>query len=54
MAENFLDMDEVTIELEEGELEEIDKLAFENHRDNRDAAIRELLDQWLKQRDGDE
>ena len=54
MAENFLDMDEVTIELDEAELEEIDKLAFENHRENRDAAIRELLDEWLKRRDGDD
>ena len=51
MPENFLDMDEVTIELDEDELEEIDKLAFAHHRDNRDAAIRELLDEWLKRRD---
>ncbi|WP_136715349.1 ribbon-helix-helix protein, CopG family [Halorientalis salina] len=54
MAENFLDMDEVTIELDEAELEEIDQIAFENHRENRDAAIRDLLDQWLKERDGEE
>lgn len=54
MAEHFLDMDEVTIELYEDELEEIDKLAFQNHRDNREAAIRDLLDEWLKAHDSEE
>jgi len=50
MQEDFLDMDEVTIELDEDELEEIDRLAFEHHRENRDAAIRDLLDEWLKEK----
>ncbi len=44
-------MPTVTIELTEEELEEIDDIAFANHRDNRDAAIRDLLDEWLKDRD---
>ena len=50
MNEDFLDLDEVTIELEESELEEIDAIAFTDHRGNRQAAIRELLDEWIKQR----
>ena len=45
------DIPTVTIELTEEELEEIDDIAFANHRDNRDAAIRDLLDEWLKDRD---
>lgn len=44
-------MEEVTIELAEEEVEEIDKIAFTHHQDNREAAIRELLDVWLKTRD---
>jgi Arc/MetJ-type ribon-helix-helix transcriptional regulator len=51
MNQDFLDMESVTFELTSEELEQIDKLAFENHRENHDAAIRELLDQWLKARD---
>ena len=48
MSSGVLDMDEVTIELSESELEEIDDMAFKQHRGNREAAIRELLDQWIK------
>lgn len=48
------DMPTVTVELTEEELEEIDDIAFANHRDNRDAAIRDLLDEWLKDRDDQE
>ena len=51
MNQDFLEMESVSIELSPEELEQIDEIAFANHRDNRDAAIRELLDQWLKTRD---
>lgn len=53
MSDDFLDMEEVTIELEQEELDKVDELAFKHHRDNREAAIRELLDEWLKSRDED-
>lgn len=48
MDGDLLDMEEVTVELTESELEEIDRKAFRDHRENRAAAIRELLDEWLK------
>ncbi|MEZ3117076.1 ribbon-helix-helix protein, CopG family [Halobaculum sp. MBLA0147] len=51
MDETLLDMDEVTLELTDEELAEIDEIAFRDHRDNREAAIRELLDEWLKRRE---
>lgn len=51
MDEGYVDLEEVTIELEEPVLEEIDDIAFTDHRGNREAAIRELLDQWLKDRE---
>ncbi|WP_435156748.1 ribbon-helix-helix protein, CopG family [Haladaptatus sp. DFWS20] len=44
-------MPTVTIELTDEELEQIDDIAFADHRDNRDAAIRTLLDEWLKDKD---
>lgn len=47
-----LDMDRVTLELDDETLDEIDDIAWADHRDNRDAAIRELLDEWLRTRDG--
>lgn len=50
MQDVLADMDAVTIELEDEELEAIDDLAFRDHRDNREAAIRELLDRWLRAR----
>lgn len=43
-----IEMEAVTIELTDEELEQINDLAFTQHRDNRDAAIRDLLDEWLK------
>lgn len=46
--DDSLEMDEVTIELEDETLERVDTLAFENHRGNRAAALRTLLDEWLK------
>ncbi|WP_132059808.1 ribbon-helix-helix protein, CopG family [Halorussus amylolyticus] len=48
---DHLDLEEVTIELEEAELEQIDDIAFAEYRDNREAAIRDLLDVWLKGRE---
>ncbi|MFB6174046.1 MAG: ribbon-helix-helix protein, CopG family [Halobacteriales archaeon] len=51
MREDVLDMETVTLELEEETVERIDEIAFEDHRENREAAIRELLDQWLKDRE---
>ncbi len=51
MDEAFLNLEEVDIELDEALLEAVDEKAFADHRDNRDAAIRDLLDEWLKQRD---
>jgi len=51
MDEAFLDLEEVDVELDEALLEAVDDKAFADHRDNRDAAIRDLLDEWLKQRD---
>jgi len=51
MHQDHLDMESVTLELSEEELDRIDDIAFADHRDNREAAIRELLDQWLKARE---
>jgi hypothetical protein len=44
-------MDEVEVELEERTLEMLEEKAFRDHRDNREAAVRDLLDDWLKTRD---
>jgi metal-responsive CopG/Arc/MetJ family transcriptional regulator len=44
-------METVTIELDAETLDEVDDIAFSNHRDNRAAAIRTLLDEWLKTQD---
>jgi metal-responsive CopG/Arc/MetJ family transcriptional regulator len=51
MHQDHLDMESVTLELDEEELDRIDDIAFADHRDNREAAIRELLDTWLKERE---
>ncbi|MDS0281932.1 ribbon-helix-helix protein, CopG family [Haloarcula onubensis] len=51
MDEAFLDLEEVDVELDEALLEAVDDKAFADHRDNRDAAIRDLLDEWLKEQD---
>ena len=53
MDEAFLDLEEVELELDEELLEAVDEKAFADHRDNRDAAIRDLLDEWLKTRGED-
>lgn len=51
MDRPHLEMEEVTIEFEEEALEQIDEIAFTDHRGHREAAIRSLLDAWLKNRD---
>lgn len=48
MDESRLGLETVTIEFDEETLAAIDEKAFADHRDNREAAIRELLDEWLK------
>ncbi len=55
MTDRAPEMTEVTVEFDEAVLEEVDEVAFRNHRDHREAAVRELLDRWLKARaeDGD-
>jgi len=50
MDEAFLDLEAIDVELNEGLLEAVDEKAFADHRDNRDAAVRDLLDEWLKQK----
>jgi len=49
MDEVFCDMEEITLEFDEETLEAIDAKAFRDHRDNREAAIRTLLDEYLKE-----
>ena len=51
MDEAYLDLAAVARELDEALLEAVDEKAFADHRDNRDAAIRDLLDEWLKEQD---
>jgi Arc/MetJ-type ribon-helix-helix transcriptional regulator len=53
MDEQLLDLETVTLELEDEAVEAIDEKAFTDHRGNRDAAIRDLLDEWLKAREQD-
>lgn len=50
MTDRSPDMTEVTVEFDEAVLEQVDELAFRDHREHREAAVRELLDQWLKAR----
>ncbi|MFC7027005.1 ribbon-helix-helix protein, CopG family [Halomicroarcula sp. GCM10025324] len=54
MDETFLELETVDIELDEALLEALDEKAFKDHRDNRDAAASDLLDEWLKTRATDE
>jgi len=42
---------EVTVAFDEETIEAIDRKAFADHRDNREAAVRDLLDEWLKTQD---
>lgn len=48
MDELLVDREPVTLELEDGTIEALDKKAFTDHGGNRQAAIRDLLDEWLK------
>lgn len=45
MDEGRFDLETVTLELEDETTEAIDEKAFADHRGNRDAAIRDLLDE---------
>ena len=51
MDEAFLNLEAIDVELDEELLEAVNEKAFADHRDNRDAAIRDLLDEWLKRKD---
>lgn len=51
MNEILTEMPEVTVELSEAELEAIEERAFDDHRGNREAAIRTLLTEWLESRE---
>jgi hypothetical protein len=46
-----LDLESVTVAFDEETIEAIDRKAFADHRDSREAAIRDLVDEWLKERD---
>jgi len=51
MDESLADLETVTLELEDETIEAVDEKAFAEHRENREAAIRDLLDKWLKTRE---
>jgi metal-responsive CopG/Arc/MetJ family transcriptional regulator len=51
MDESLADRETVSLELEDETIEAVDEKAFAEHRENREAAIRDLLDEWLKTRD---
>lgn len=51
MDESLADLEAVTLELEDDTIEAVDEQAFTEHRGNRAAAIRDLLDEWLKTRE---
>lgn len=51
MSDGGFDMDQVTLELDDETLDAIDDRAWADHRGNREAAIRSLLDEWLRTRD---
>jgi len=50
-GDGLAEMETVAVELEEETLDAVDDIAFADHRENRAAAIRTLLDEWLKTRD---
>jgi hypothetical protein len=50
MGEYGPDLESVTVAFDEETIEVLDEKAFADHRDNREAAIREYLDEWLKRR----
>ena len=51
MDESLADLETVTLELEDETIEAVDEKAFAEHRENREAAIRDLLDEWIKTRE---
>ena len=51
MNDVLAELEEVTVEFDEETIDALDAKAFRDHRDNREAAIRECLDQWLKARE---
>lgn len=51
MDEPLADLETVTLKLEDETIEAVDEKAFTEHRENREAAIRDLLDEWLKTRE---
>ena len=51
MDESLADLETVTLELEDETIRAVDEKAFAEHRENREAAIRDLLDEWLKTRE---
>lgn len=54
MDEQLFDFETVTLELGNETIKKIDEKAFTDHRGNRDVAIRDLLDEWLKAREQDQ
>lgn len=52
--ERTIDLETVTVTFDEETIEALDEKAFVDHRDNREAAIRDCLDEWLKQQADDE
>jgi metal-responsive CopG/Arc/MetJ family transcriptional regulator len=50
-GDGLAEMETVTVELDAETLDEVDDIAFSDHRENRAAAIRTLLHEWLKSRD---
>ncbi|MFB6102853.1 MAG: ribbon-helix-helix protein, CopG family [Haloplanus sp.] len=50
-GDGLAEMETVTVELDAETLDAVDDIAFTDHRDNRAAAIRTLLDEWLKSHD---
>ena len=47
MEKGRREMESVTVEFDEEAIAAIDEKAFAEHRDSREAAIRDLLDEWL-------
>ena len=48
MSSDSFEYDDVTVGFDSEILDAIDEKAFVEHRGNRDAAIRDLLDEWIK------
>jgi len=51
MIERVEDMEQIAIQLDDDVLDAVDKKAFKDHRENREAALRSLLNDWLQKRD---